>query len=186
MTPAAQYAEAYLQAYTSPLGPMTLAAATGEGLPEGGAVVGAWFDGQKHDRAGLADGALTVAAGDPAEPAVLAATRTWLERYFAGADPGPMPALASTGTAFQQDVWARLRTIPRGRTTTYGRIAADLAAETGRPTSARAVGSAVGRNPISVLVPCHRVLGANGALTGYAGGPERKAALLRLEGVTVA
>ncbi|WP_338028849.1 methylated-DNA--[protein]-cysteine S-methyltransferase [Actinomyces procaprae] len=112
---------------------MTLAAATGEGLPEGGAVVGAWFDGQKHDRAGLADGALTVAAGDADEPAALAAARAWLECYFAGEDPGPIPALAPTGTAFQQGVWARLRTIPRGQTTTYGRIAADLAAATAAP-----------------------------------------------------
>ncbi|WP_345719197.1 methylated-DNA--[protein]-cysteine S-methyltransferase [Actinomyces procaprae] len=176
----------YLSAFNSPLGPMTLAAATGEGLPEGGAVVGAWFDGQKHDRAGLADGALTVTAGDPDEPAALAAARAWLECYFAGEDPGPIPALAPTGTDFQRRVWDRLRTIPRGQTTTYGRIAADLAAATGRPTSARAVGSAVGRNPISILVPCHRVLGADGSLTGYAGGPDRKAALLRLEGILVA
>lgn len=185
MTSGVRYV-AYLEAYASPLGPMTLAAATGEGLPEGGAVVGAWFDGQKHDRAGLADDARATAASDPAEPPVLAQARAWLERYFAGADPGLTPALAPAGTNFQQRVWAQLRAIPRGSTTTYGRIAADLAAENGIPTSARAVGSAVGRNPIIVLVPCHRVLGANGALTGYAGGPERKAALLRLEGVVLA
>lgn len=176
----------YVETCPSPLGPMTLAVATGEGLPEGGAVVGAWFDGQQHDRAGLADDARPVTAGDPDEPAALAAARAWLEHYFTGADPGPTPALAPGGTDFQRRVWDRLRTIPRGQTTTYGRIAADLAAATGRPTSARAVGSAVGRNPISILVPCHRVLGANGSLTGYAGGPERKAALLRLEGIMVA
>lgn len=176
----------HVENYASPLGPMTLAAVTGEGLPEGGAVVGVWFDGQKHDRAGLIDDARPVSPGAADEPPVLVQTRGWLERYFAGEDPGPTPALAAVGTEFQQCVWARLRAIPRGSTTTYGRIAADLAAEVGRPTSARAVGSAVGRNPISVLVPCHRVIGTNGALTGYAGGPERKEALLRLEGVVLA
>ncbi|WP_233188193.1 methylated-DNA--[protein]-cysteine S-methyltransferase [Actinomyces qiguomingii] len=175
-----------LSAFNSPLGPMTLAAATGEGLPDGGAVVGVWFDGQRHDRAGLTSDARPVTPGAADEPPVLAQTRAWLERYFTGEDPGPTPALAAAGTDFQQRVWDRLRTIPRGQTTTYGRIAADLAAASGRSASARAVGSAVGRNPVSLLVPCHRVLGANGALTGYAGGPERKAALLRLEGVAVA
>lgn len=182
MTSATQYVETC----PSPLGPMTLAATAGEGLPAGGAVVGAWFDGQQHDRAGLADDARPVTAGDPDEPAALATARAWLEHYFTGADPGPTPALAPGGTDFQRRVWDRLRAIPRGQTITYGRIAADLAAATGRPTSARAVGSAVGRNPISILVPCHRVLGANGSLTGYAGGPERKATLLRLEGVMIA
>ncbi|MBW3067912.1 methylated-DNA--[protein]-cysteine S-methyltransferase [Actinomyces sp. 594] len=174
-----------LSAFTSPLGPMTLAAATGEGLPEGGAVVGTWFDGQCHDRAGLTSDARPLAPGAADEPPVLAQARAWLERYFDGEDPGPTPGLAVAGTNFQQRVWERLRTIPRGQTTTYGRIAADLAAATGRPASARAVGVAVGRNPVSVLVPCHRVIRANGALTGYAGGPERKAALLRLEGFVV-
>jgi methylated-DNA-[protein]-cysteine S-methyltransferase len=84
------------------------------------------------------------------------------------------------GTDFQLDVWRALLTIPYGTTTTYGRIAADI----GHPTSSRAVGAAVGANPLGIVVPCHRVIGANGALTGYAGGLENKVALLRLEGIT--
>ena len=146
----------YLTTYRSPLGPMTLVARTGADLPEGGALVGAWFDGQRHDRAGLDrdDEAppVVVGAGDDDEPAVLARTRAWLERCFAGDDPGEPPALAPRGTDFQQRVWARLRAIPRGVTRAYGQIADDVEAETGRRCSARAVGGAVGRNPISVVV----------------------------------
>lgn len=179
----------YLTTYRSPLGPMTLVARTGADLPEGGALVGAWFDGQRHDRAGLDrdDEAppVVVGAGDDDEPAVLARTRAWLERCFAGDDPGEPPALAPRGTDFQQRVWARLRAIPRGVTRAYGQIADDVEAETGRRCSARAVGGAVGRNPISVVVPCHRVVGADGSLTGYAGGADRKTRLLRLEGALV-
>ena len=168
-------------AYESPLGPMTLAAELGEGLPDGGALVGAWFDGQRYDRAGL-DGA--GAGGDPggAAPAVLGRARAWLARCFAGAAPGEPPALAPRGTDFQQRVWARLRAIPRGETRAYGQIADAVEAEIGHRCSARAVGGAVGRNPISGIVPCPRVVGADGALTGYAGGTDRKMRMLRLEG----
>lgn len=103
----------------------------------------------------------------------------WLDRYFGGEDPGPPPPLAPLGaTPFRSAVWALLRELPYGSTTTYGRIAARLGG-----MSARAVGGAVGRNPISLMIPCHRVLGADGSLTGYAGGTDRKAALLALEGV---
>ena len=170
-------------AYDSPLGPMTLAAEVGEGLPDGGALVGAWFDGQRHDRAGLAGGDAPAGArpGDD-DPAVLGRTRAWLDRYFAGEDPGEPPALAPRGTDFQQRVWARLRAIPRGQTRAYGQIADAVEAEIGHRCSARAVGGAVGRNPISVIVPCHRVVGADGSLTGYAGGTDRKMRMLRLEG----
>ncbi|MDU0348001.1 methylated-DNA--[protein]-cysteine S-methyltransferase [Actinomyces sp. MRS3W] len=175
----------YLSAFDSPLGAMTLAAAVGPEYPEGGAMIGVWFDGQRHDRAGLPTDAVVVQPGDPDAPAVLTRARAWLQRYFAGEDPGEPPPLRTVGTEFQQRVWAQLRTIPRGQVTTYGHIAAAIAAQTGRPCAARAVGGAVGRNPVSLLVPCHRVVGVNGALTGYAGGPERKAALLRLEGAAV-
>ena len=175
----------YVQAYSSPLGPMTLAASTGEGLPDGGALTGVWFDGQAHDRAGLPDDAVLVSPGDDGEPVVLAAVRVWLDATFAGTDPGKPPLLAPAGTDFQLRVWEQLRAIPRGQTLTYGQIAARLEPVLGRPTSARAVGGAVGRNPLSVVVPCHRVLGADGVLTGYAGGPERKAGLLRSEGAAV-
>ena len=105
------------------------------------------------------------------------------ERYFGGAVPEGRPALAPEGTDFQRAVWDVLLTIPYGETRTYGEIAAALAHRLGRSVSARAVGGAVGSNPISLIIPCHRVLGAVGKLTGYAGGLERKTALLRLEGV---
>ena len=107
----------------------------------------------------------------------------WLDAYFAGRDPGALPPLAPHGTAFQQAVWKILRRIPYGTTTTYGRIAAHIAAARGGRMSAQAVGGAVGRNPISILIPCHRVIGADSSLTGYAGGLDKKEYLLRLEGV---
>lgn len=106
----------------------------------------------------------------------------WLDVYFAGRDPGALPPLAPHGTAFQQAVWKVLRGIPYGTTTTYGRIAARIAAARGGQMSAQAVGGAVGRNPISILIPCHRVIGTDGSLTGYAGGLDKKEYLLALEG----
>ena len=171
----------HLRACASPLGAMTIAARTGPGAPNGGELVGVWFDGQVHDRAGLPDDA-AVQPGREGEIAVLAAARTWLERYFAGEDPGAPPPLAPAATAFQQRVREQLLAIPRGVTRTYGEISRAIEADTGRRASARAVGGAVGRNPISVLVPCHRVVGADGAVVGYAGGTDRKIRLLRLEG----
>ena len=171
----------HLRACASPLGAMTIAARTGPGAPNGGELVGVWFDGQAHDRAGLPDDA-AVEPGREGEIAVLAAARTWLERYFAGEDPGAPPPLAPAATAFQQRVREQLLAIPRGSTRTYGEISRAIEADTGRRASARAVGGAVGRNPISVLVPCHRVVGADGAVVGYAGGTDRKIRLLRLEG----
>ena len=171
----------HLRACASPLGAMTIAARTGPGAPNGGELIGVWFDGQTHDRAGLPDDA-AVEPGREGEPSVLAAARAWLERYFAGEDPGAPPPLAPAATAFQQRVREQLLAIPRGSTRTYGEISRAIEADTGRRASARAVGGAVGRNPISVLVPCHRVVGADGAVVGYAGGTDRKIRLLRLEG----
>ena len=109
--------------------------------------------------------------------------RAWLSRYFEGHDPGVPPPVRPYGTPFQQSVWQRLLTIPYGSTTTYGALAAQLAAHnaSGR-MSAQAVGQAVGRNPISIIIPCHRVIGADGTLTGYAGGLDKKIFLLGLEG----
>ncbi|WP_235931465.1 methylated-DNA--[protein]-cysteine S-methyltransferase [Actinomyces respiraculi] len=167
-------------AYDSPLGPMTLAAQEGAGREGAGALVGCWFDGQRHDRAGLDEDA---AVGTPDELPVLAEATAWLDAYFARRTPGPLPALAPRGTHFQRLVWDALLDIPAGQTRTYGELARDLEDRTGRPRSARAVGGAVGRNPVSIIVPCHRVLGAGGSLTGYAGGTERKTWLLRLEGL---
>ena len=149
----------------SPLGPLTLAA-TDAGL------AGAWFEGQRHwpDTRGWHE--------DDAHP-VLQEAATQFADYFAGRRTRfDLPLDLSHGTAFQQAVWQALLTIPPGRTVSYGSLSADI----GKAAAVRAVGAAVGRNPISVIVPCHRVLGADGSLTGYAGGIERKSALLQLEG----
>jgi len=151
--------------YASPLGPMILAASE-RGL------AGVWFDGQRHlpDCGGWAPA--------PQHPVLLAALSA-LERYFDGAPAGfDLPLDVAGGTPFQQSVWRALLSIPRGGTISYGR----LAERAGCPAAVRAVGAAVGRNPLSIVVPCHRVVGSNGSLTGYAGGLERKRALLRLEG----
>ena len=149
----------------SPLGTITLAS-------DGAALIGLWFEGQKHDLAGLSPTPVE------AELPVFAETRRWLDCYFSGGIPDFTPPLAPRGTDFQQRVWVLLCQIPYGATVSYGELAARL----GCP-SPRAVGQSVGRNPISLLIPCHRVLGAGGRLTGYAGGLRRKEALLRLEGI---
>ena len=160
----------YAAAWSSPLGLIDLAS-------DGNAVTGLWFRGQKY-YPGYLDGA---EQGDA--PPVLIQTRQWLEHYFQGRDPGPTPPLAPTGTPFQREVWDLLAAIPYGETRTYGDLAQDLARRRGLPhMSAQAVGGAVGRNPISLLIPCHRVVGTSGSLTGYAGGIGRKRALLELEG----
>ena len=171
--------------YESPLGALALAADT-EGL------CGVWFVGQKHfGKAGstvlVDEGASSTAT--VAEPEVqlhLDAARVWLDRYFTGENPGPLPRLHLIGSPFQQTVWDELVAIPYGATTTYGAIVTKLASRLGRVTSARAVGGAVGRNPVSIIVPCHRVLGADRSITGYAGGLDRKRALLHIEGVSLA
>lgn len=150
----------------TPLGPLT-AARSAAGLS------GLWFDGQKHH-----PGALDVPEDDGRD-AVLSATEAALTAYFSG-KPFEMPPLDPAGTAFQREVWQALLEIAPGGSDTYGHLAERL----GRAQAARALGAAVGRNPISVLIPCHRVVGADGSLTGYAGGLERKKALLSLEGAT--
>ena len=109
---------------------------------------------------------------------VLDTAKKWLDVYFSGNIPDFTPALAIKGTTFQLRVWERVRRIHYGYTTTYGTIARDLSCR-----SYQAVGGAVGRNPIAIIIPCHRVIGMNGSLTGYSGGIERKAALLKLEGI---
>ncbi len=149
-------------AYLSPLGELVLAS-------DGEALTGLWFVGQRHFPARLPS------AGELSALPVFAQTARWLDLYFAGVRPDFVPALSPRGTPFQRAVWDRLREIPYGGTVTYGELAAQLG------TSARAVGGAVGRNPISLLIPCHRVLGAGGSLVGYAGGPDRKRRLLALE-----
>lgn len=157
--------------FESPLGPM-LMAATPRGL------AGLWFDGQRH-RPADASGWPAARAGH----ALLAQAARQLEAYFQGRPPAfDLPLDLGAGTPFQQRVWQALRAIPRGRTTSYGALAQQL----GVPGAARAVGAAVGRNPVSIVVPCHRVLGQDGQLTGYAGGLPRKEALLRIEGALAA
>lgn len=149
----------------TPLGNVLLAR-TASGL------AGAWFEGQKAHPGPL--GAPTD-ADDP----LLRAAAAQLGAYFAGERRRFDVPLDLRGTAFQCRVWRALLAIDRGQTSSYGAIARDL----GSPRAVRAVGAAVGRNPVSVIVPCHRVLGGDGSLTGYAGGLHRKRALLRLEGV---
>jgi methylated-DNA-[protein]-cysteine S-methyltransferase len=147
----------------TPLGPVTLAA-----TPRG--LAGLWFDGQRHHPGPLD------APQDPGHPQ-LAAAAEQLADYWRGARREFSLALDPQGTPFQQAVWRALRGIPLGRTSGYGAIARAL----GKPQAARAVGAAVGRNPVGIVIPCHRVLGADGSLTGYAGGLDRKQALLALE-----
>ncbi|HJB55079.1 MAG TPA: GNAT family N-acetyltransferase [Candidatus Olsenella avistercoris] len=155
--------------YDSPLGEMLLAS-------DGQALTGLWFEGQRHAAAGLSPDA-TPRDDLP----VFEAARSWLRSYFSGEKNVEPPALRLEGTPFQGCVWDALREVPYGSTVTYGELAARVGRRLGRATSARAVGSAVGRNPVSVIVGCHRVLGARGELTGYAGGLWRKRALLALE-----
>ncbi len=111
-------------------------------------------------------------------------TRRWLDQYFSGTAPSTFPPLHPQGSTFQLTVWQLLLTIPYGKTTTYGAIAKEIAQQRGLTRmSAQAVGGAVGHNPISIIIPCHRVVGANGSLTGYGGGIDKKIALLSHEGV---
>ena len=155
--------------YDSPLGDILLAA------DEIG-LTGLWFAGQKYYPAQLTD------SSEGSCPVLEQAIR-WLDAYFAGDRPDFVPAVHLMGTQYQVAVWESLLTIPYGKTVTYGAVGAMAAERLGKERfSARAVGAAVGRNPISVIVPCHRVVGANGSLTGYAGGLNRKEILLTLEG----
>lgn len=151
--------------YAGPLGPMIIAATTR-------GVAGIWFEGQKHmpDHSSWPE--------QPGHP-ILKQAIDQLQDYFAGLrDAFDLPLDLQCGTAFQQSVWRALLAIPHGGTISYGKLGQHI----GRAAAVRAVGAAVGRNPLSVVVPCHRVVGADGSLTGYAGGLERKTALLRLEG----
>lgn len=148
-------------------------------VSDGESLVGCWFEGGRYGNHGL---------GDDMEPAdglpVFEQARAWLDRYGAGMRPAPgeLP-LAARGSSFQKRVWKLLTEIPYGRTATYGEIARRIAAETGAGGSARAVGGAVGRNPLCIIVPCHRVVGANGSLTGFGGGLATKIKLLEHEQV---
>ena len=161
--------------YDSPVGGLVLAA-HGEDL------CGLWLEGQKYFGGGLVDKAV------PEEDLpVFAQARDWLDRYFAGAQPNPRELpLAPAGGEFRQAVWKLLLDIPCGQVTAYGELARRIAAQRGLASmSAQAVGGAVGHNPISIIIPCHRVVGTGGSLTGYAGGVDKKRWLLSYEGVDV-
>lgn len=166
------------KSYRSSLGMITLAA-------DARGLTGLWFEGQAHFGSTL-DGE-GVPNGLGSASAVLDYTWAWLDTYFAGHAPAYTPPLHLMGTPFQLEVWSVLQTVPRGSTVAYGWVADEirrrrLAAGDKRPTSPRAVGGAVARNPVSIIVPCHRVVAASGALAGYAGGLDRKKWLLDVEG----
>lgn len=161
----------YTMHYDSPLGGILLAADE-QGL------TGLWFDGQNYF-------ARTLSADHrEQETPALACAKRWLDLYFIGQEPNFTPPLHPIGSPFQNEVWELLLQIPYGQTTTYGALAKQLAAKRGLSRmSAQAVGGAVGHNEISIIIPCHRVVGTNGSLTGYAGGIDKKVKLLMLEKV---
>lgn len=143
---------------------------------DGKLLTGLWFVGQVNDAKDNSD--IEIKDDLP----IFGQVETWLESYFSGEQTPITILLQPKGTIFQEEVWKILQEIPYGETMTYGEIAQRIAKEKGIVTySAQAVGQAVGKNPISILIPCHRVLGKNGALTGYAGGVHRKEQLLKLE-----
>ena len=159
----------YTQHYNSPLGGITLAS-------DGTSLIGLWFDGQEY----FAD-ALEKEHEEKDLP-VFVETRRWLDIYFSGRQPDFTPPLRMKTTPFRKMVWEIMLTIPFGETMTYGAIAVRIARQKGlRQMSARAIGSAVGHNSISLIIPCHRVVGSEGKLTGYAGGLDKKVKLLELE-----
>ena len=164
----------YTADYNTPIGKLILAADD-----RGEALTGAWFEGQKYF--GGTSGHELV---EGCSLAVLDDARSWLDRYFSGEKPSPdeLP-LAPCGSRFRQEVWRLLCEIPYGQVTTYGKLAAAAARRVGKEKmSAQAIGGAVGHNPISIIIPCHRVIGTDGSLTGYAGGIELKKWLLIHEG----
>ena len=163
----------YIDYYQSPLGGITLGS-------NGEALTGLWFDGQKYFGDTLSE------KYEEKDFPVFQETKRWLDIYFSGQDPDFTPPLSMDTTPFRKRVWEIMLTIPFGQTMTYGEIAAQIAAEKGIATmSAQAVGGAVGHNSISLIIPCHRVVGAGGSLTGYAGGIDKKVQLLTLEGVDI-
>lgn len=157
--------------YTSPLGGITLAS-------DGESITGLWFDGQKYFPHKL------ISESAEVELPIFTQTCNWLDIYFSGRIPDFIPPISLNTTPFRKAVYDILLTIPYGHTMTYGEIANIIAKQNGvERMSAQAVGGAVGYNPISIIIPCHRVVGADESLTGYAGGLDRKIELLKLEKV---
>ena len=156
----------YSTDYSSPIGEMIIAS-------DGEAVCGAWFYGQKHFKSTVDD----CIVND--DLAIFKKVIRWFDEYFSGKNPEINFEVKPEGSEFRREVWKILSEIPYGETLTYGEIASRISPK----MSAQAVGGAVGHNPISIIIPCHRVLGAKGKLTGYAGGIDRKVELLKLEGI---
>jgi len=163
----------YKTYYESPLGKILLAA-------KDNALIGLWIEGQKYYLGSLKE---EIIERDKLE--IFQKTKKWLDRYFAGENPAISELkLTPIGSDFAQSVWEILKEIPYGSTTTYGKIAEQIAEKQGKKRmSAQAVGGAVAHNPISIIIPCHRVVGTNGRLTGYSGGIDKKIKLLTHEGV---
>lgn len=165
----------YRTTYPSPVGKMTI-------VCDGEHLLGLWIEGQKYHGGTI----LEEMAENPDMP-LLNKTKKWLDRYFSGEQPNSSElSLAPVGSLFRQEIWRILCEIPYGETITYGDIAKKMAAKMKKESmSSQAVGGAVGHNPISIIIPCHRVVGSNGSLTGYAGGIHTKIKLLELEGVNM-
>lgn len=161
----------YTYYYHSPLGEIILAS-------DGKTLTGLWFDEQKYFASTLSENHIQK------NLPIFEQTAKWLDIYFNGKEPDFTPLLSMKTTPFRKTVWEIMLTIPFGQTMTYGEIANQIAKQKGlAKMSAQAVGGAVGHNPISLIIPCHRVIGANGSLTGYAGGIHKKAQLLTIEGI---
>ena len=159
----------YRESYESPLGRMIM-------VSDGTALTALAFQGQKYYEKAVPWEA------EEARLPIFDHTGQWLDIYFSGQEPTFTPTIATKGTLFQEEVWEILKKIPYGQVVSYGEIAAAIAKSRGlKRMSAQAVGGAVGHNPVSVIIPCHRVVGTNGHLTGYAGGLDKKEELLRLE-----
>ncbi len=160
----------FISKYSSPLGGITLAS-------NGKELTGLWFDGQKYFADNLPN------EHEEKDLPIFAETKKWLDIYFSGKAPDFTPPVAMEGISpFRRRVWEIMLEIPFGKTLSYGEIANRIEKETGKRASAQAVGGAVGYNSVSLVIPCHRVVGANGSLTGYAGGTDKKIALLKMEG----
>lgn len=159
----------YTYEYLSPLGTITLAS-------DGETIIGLWFNGQRHF------GNVLPQKTETKELPLFADAKRWLDIYFSGKEPDFLPPLRYDSTPFRKSVCDIMMTIQYGKTMTYGEIAANITEQKGiEKMSAQAVGGAVGHNPISLMIPCHRVVGTNGSLTGYGGGIDRKIKLLELE-----
>lgn len=162
----------YSTTHPSPVGTITLACQDNQ-------LVGLWLEGQKYFGDTIPED-----MEEKDDIPIFHETKNWLDRYFAGEQPAISElSMAPIGGEFRQMVWEILCAIPYGEVTTYGIIAKQVAEKTGKNMSAQAVGGAVGHNPISIIIPCHRVVGSTGSLTGYAGGVKTKIKLLELEGV---